>query len=214
MRGLLTKDLCLIMKQKTTLFIWFAMAVFFVVVNQDAFFGVSYSMLLMTILIIGTISYDDHDNGMGFLMTLPISRRDYAVEKYVLVLLGTFVAGVVATALGAAYILISQNGAALDELLIAAATMFCMSVLFSSLMIPVQLKFGAEKGRIFMLIFAGIIFLVAMMLGKAEGIMFLLMVTVSRISPVMILGASCVLMVLVVWVSMRVSVRIVKKEEY
>lgn len=31
-----------------------------------------------------TISYDDADRGMGFLMTLPSTRKNYAVEKYIL----------------------------------------------------------------------------------------------------------------------------------
>ena len=39
------------------------------------------------IVVLGTLSYDEFDRGYSFLFTLPVSKRGYVKEKYVLGLL-------------------------------------------------------------------------------------------------------------------------------
>lgn len=45
--------------------------------------------MLTIIVIVGTISYDEYDNGYRFLMTLPIDAKMYVLEKYIFFIAGT-----------------------------------------------------------------------------------------------------------------------------
>lgn len=38
---------------------------------------------------VGTLSYDETDNGLAFLMTLPVDRKTYVREKYLFILICT-----------------------------------------------------------------------------------------------------------------------------
>ena len=42
------------------------------------------STIVTAIFAITTISYDEFDNGLAFLMTLPVTRKQYVAEKYLL----------------------------------------------------------------------------------------------------------------------------------
>ena len=55
----------------------------FMAFAMDGSFIIGYTGMLMGILAIGTISYDSNENGMAFLMCLPISRKDYVKEKFI-----------------------------------------------------------------------------------------------------------------------------------
>lgn len=83
MKGLLIKDLKLIMTQKLLIFIVGGVSCYLLVTGK-AEFGMSYMAFILAILVINTINYDDHDNGMSFLLTFPISRKIYVIEKYLL----------------------------------------------------------------------------------------------------------------------------------
>lgn len=82
MKGLLIKDLYYVFQRKQTLLIFLIVSLILGFTNEGSFL-VGYMTLLGTIISLSTISYDNADNGMPFLMTLPISRKEYALSKYV-----------------------------------------------------------------------------------------------------------------------------------
>ena len=86
MKGLFIKDLAL-MKQRTKilifLVIWGIVISFFM---DDAAFSVGWVVMIAALTSISTISYDEYDNGMPQLMSLPASRAAYAIEKYLFVI--------------------------------------------------------------------------------------------------------------------------------
>lgn len=84
MKGLLIKDLKIILSNKSMFL------VILVIMGMVAFtdvaisaFVTSYISILFTTLVVTTISYDDYDRCISFLMTLPVSRKDYVRGKYV-----------------------------------------------------------------------------------------------------------------------------------
>lgn len=217
MKGLLIKDLCLLMKQKITLLLWLGMTVFFVVLNHDITFGASFGLFLSSILLVGTISYDDYENGMGFLMTLPISRKTYVMEKYVLVIAGILCVGLLVTGLGAAYVFASPNNVVFSEVLLTLGIMFLISILYTGFMIPIQLKFGAEKGRIFMALFAGVIVLLGSLLSSNTNLQLIYIIMIgsfSEMSLPVVIGIFAMLAVAVELISVKISLGIIEKEEY
>ena len=87
MRGLICKDLRLMMVQKNFLIMLAAVALVSLAAMDDPMFVIMYMTLIFTSFILSTMSYDEFDNGFPFLFTLPITRKLYVREKYVLALL-------------------------------------------------------------------------------------------------------------------------------
>ncbi len=81
MNGLMEKDLRILLQRKQVFLIFIVLAVF-LCMTQGSVFVVGYLPLISVMLAVGTISYDEFDNGYPFLMTLPITRKTDAAEKY------------------------------------------------------------------------------------------------------------------------------------
>ena len=81
MRGLICKDLRLMMVQKNFLIMLAAVALVSLAAMDDPMFVIMYMTLIFTSFILSTMSYDEFDNGFPFLFTLPITRKLYVREK-------------------------------------------------------------------------------------------------------------------------------------
>ncbi|MBR6155946.1 MAG: ABC-2 transporter permease, partial [Lachnospiraceae bacterium] len=165
MKGLLIKDIRLLGQQKKLLFLYAVMAIV-LGYSMDSTFLVSYFPMIGVFLVLSTISLDNFDNGMAFLMTLPISGKLYAVEKYVISLLVTAGTWIIAVALQFVMLMIKKEEFVAAEMLGQDLLFLPVLVFIIVLMIPMDLKFGTEKGR--MVLFA--VFGIAMILllgGKA-----------------------------------------------
>ena len=130
MRGLFEKDIRIIKNQKKMMLIFAGMGVLLLLSGVEISFILPYMASVMTSVAISTISYDSMDNGNSFLFTLPVRRKDYATEKYF------FVCGF----------------GAVSALIVAIA---CGILL----LVPLQIKFGAEKSKIVILATVGILVL-------------------------------------------------------
>ena len=82
MKAMLIKDWKLMKGQKQFIFILFIFLAVFGATSNNLGFLISYMTLMATIFSISTISYDEYNNGMVYLLALPISRRKYVEEKY------------------------------------------------------------------------------------------------------------------------------------
>lgn len=153
MKGLLIKDYQLLKENTTLLLVVILIGSIFVITqgSDSAYFLVSFVTLIVSMLVVTTISYDDFDHGNAFLMTLPITRSVYVREKYLLGIVmsagGWLLSSAVAT------IIAMQGSAAMNwtEWLLTLSMFLMIAVLLVSVMIPVQLKFGGDKGRIAMI---------------------------------------------------------------
>ena len=115
----------------------------------------------MIVLLIGTLSCDEADNGLPFLFTLPIDRKLYIREKYLFCVAGTVVSFVLAWALYLVSLLVhgvSNVSGVLSENAGMIPVFLAVFFITISIMIPVQIKCGAESARVMM---AGICFLFA-----------------------------------------------------
>ena len=82
MKGLLVKDYRFLLGQKSSFLIFVALGLFFVLTGEEISFGVSYAMIFAAILATSSITYDSMENGMAYLLTLPIQKKMYVIEKY------------------------------------------------------------------------------------------------------------------------------------
>ena len=75
MKAMLIKDWKLMKGQKQFGLILCVFLAVFVVINDNLGFLISYMTLMASIFSISTVSYDEYNNGMVYLLALPISRR-------------------------------------------------------------------------------------------------------------------------------------------
>ena len=159
MRGLFEKDIRIIKNQKKIMLIFAGMGVLLLLSGVEISFILPYMASVMTSVAISTISYDSMDNGNSFLFTLPVRRKDYATEKYFFVCgFGAVSALIVAIACG---ILLLVRKSEMTAGAFGVETMTCLLIvlLLADLLVPLQIKFGAEKSKIVILATVGILVL-------------------------------------------------------
>lgn len=146
MKGLLLKDLKTLGAQAKVLFLLLAFYLVFSVAQRN------YSMLSVMVSVFGAIlpitalAYDERGKWERYALTMPISRRDLVLSKYLLGLLllgGGFLLSVACQLLGGAGVL-SAVVSALQSLSIGA--------LMLSVTLLASFRFGVEKGRFVMML--------------------------------------------------------------
>lgn len=167
MKGLWIKDLKLMMVQKKSLFVILLVAVGILIFSEDETFPIGYISFLISISAVSTISYDEFDNGNAFLFTLPVSRKDYTLEKY----LFSIIVGILAVICAVFLITIvtmqkGTFGIRLEDILITAAINIPILFLFEAIILPFKLKYEAEKGRIAMIAAIGAIVVILIFLQR------------------------------------------------
>ena len=209
MKGLLIKDFKLIKMHRNYFAMIIAIAFVISLLTEDTTFMLGFISFITSMFTISTISYDEFDNGNAFLFTLPIDRKKYAAEKYVFgMLLGgcsLFLAIILAIILN-----LIEKSDTISNILISGGMLLPFILLLLSILIPFQLKFGSEKGRI--------VFLISFVLGKSIGMLGInIAEVINRIS---LLGAGglfiliFVISMIVVLFSMKVSISVMNKKEF
>ena len=217
MKGLLEKDLRLMLSRKQSILI-FIVASLFVAFTMDGSFVVSYLTMLFTVIAISTLSYDEYDNGFAFLMTLPFSRKTYVREKYIFTFLAEITAWVISVIFY--YVVNMIKGVKIDLLSEAPVLLMYLPLLFlmACMMLPIQFRFGAEKSRTAYFIVIGglavLLFIVFKLIGSGDGSIDIIETALSfLLSPVGIITVTAVFLILVA-VSYLLSVRIMEKKEF
>lgn len=147
MKGLILKDFYNLGKQYKVLLV---LIIFYVIVSLTSedtnFFGGVIS-ILMVMLTITTLSYDEKSKWDRYALTMPISRSDLVLSKYIL---GGILSGI-AFVINFVFQVLAGSGEPAEVLLVSAATAG-IGLLFLSLILPILFKFGVEKGRYIMLL--------------------------------------------------------------
>lgn len=217
MKGLLIKDFKLIKMHRNYFAMIIAIAFVISLLTEDVTFMLGFISFITSMFTISTISYDEFDNGNAFLFTLPIDRKKYAAEKYVFgMLLGgcsLFLAIILAIILN-----LIEKSDTISNILISGGMLLPFILLLLSILIPFQLKFGSEKGRIVISAVFSIVFLISFVLGKSIGMLGInIAEVINRIS---LLGAGglfiliFVISMIVVLFSMKVSISVMNKKEF
>ena len=213
MKGLLIKDgRILFERTRKTLLIILAIGLLMGLTNDSSFFVVWF-MLMGSILSMSTIAYDEYDNCYPFLMTLPISRKAYAAEKYVFGIL----CGLCFWVLSVAFTYLAQKvkGTPLSD---GERSVLLSSILFPLLIldisIPISLKYGSEKKRIILLIIWGALFALAAFFSKVKPEFLSFApenISLSKPAVIMLLASAVVLFTAG---SVLLSIRIMENKEF
>ena len=197
MKGLLVKDFHLLMQRKSFFFLLAVLTVFMSFTMEGTLFAVGWVTMLMGIVSFSTIAYDEYDNCLPFLMSLPATRRDYAAGKYLFSIISGFAGWIFA---------------AVVKLILVFLPLL---LILLSCCIPVELKWGAEKGRMYLLVIYGIFFalLAAGIRFLPEAPAFLAKMAAGLSFPI----AVCLIFILsflIFAVSLSLSIRIMQRKEF
>ncbi len=172
MRGLLEKDIRLLMHSKQTFVCFVALAVV-LGVEQKSTFMLGYLTFFISAILVSTLSYDEMDHGFAFLFTLPINRKIYVREKYVFCMGGAVIVWSLTMMLYVIILNVRHTPAVISEEVLKGLAFLPIVIFFLSLLIPMQLKFGVEKSRLVMIgvsVFVGVmIYYLAEKSGMLDG---------------------------------------------
>ena len=176
MKALLVKDLLTLKGQAKSLLL--VLAVWFIIsfINGSGLFFTSLSVIYGMLLPLTTLSIDEKSRVERYMMSMPVTRAELALSRYVLGLLGLLALGVLG--IGASLVI----GDSLEEALGASAACFCLAVLLLGVTLPLVYKFGTDKARVvciavYMVTFLAVSFIAARFgieLDDLSGAFFLL----------------------------------------
>ena len=150
MRGLLEKDIRLLMHSKQTFVCFIALAVVLGVAQKSTLM-LGYLTFFISAILVSTLSYDEMDHGFAFLFTLPINRKIYVREKYVFCMGGAVIVWSLTMMLYVIILNVRHTPAVISEEVLKGLSFLPIVIFFLSLLIPMQLKFGVEKSRLVMI---------------------------------------------------------------
>ncbi len=220
MKGLLVKDIRFVMGQKSFMVIVLVLALFFLLSGKEVSFAIVYCMMMAAIFSTSSISYDNFDNGMAFLLTLPIQKKNYVVSKYIFSLLVIAIMGA-----GICLLACGCNSFGLTNLVLSNMGESVMggiavSVLMISLMIPIYIIFGAEKARSVIFVIAGAVAAVAFVVDRLfltnerKGQIAELVAKLGKLSDVQAILLIVGVLVVVLLISMIITMKGLAKKEY
>lgn len=112
--------------------------------------------ILCSTMIVTTFSFDDNSKWMRYAMIMPVSKKELVVGKFVVLAIfcavGSLFGLVIGSIGGFAMRKITFDFAGIGELLFLALAAWVISLIFGSMSIPLVFKFGAEKGRVLLLV--------------------------------------------------------------
>lgn len=165
MKGLLIKDFKLLKGQKNFFMAITAISIIMIIVSPGTSFPIGFLGFVGALFSLSSISYDEFDNGNAFLFSLPITRKDYVLEKYIFGLISGIMFLLLGTVISLVVIGITKTGS-FNEIFLTAGSLFPTILLILSIMLPFILKFGGEKGRIAIIGVMGFIFVIGLLLIK------------------------------------------------
>lgn len=218
MKGLLIKDFKLLMGQKQFFLTVCGLAVLFSFVNGDPAFAMPYVAIMLCMFTISTISYDEYDNGGAFLFSLPITRKVYVTEKYLYGFLLCVISFLFTSIVSCLMMAVKKEWIAGGEFVSILVVSALFAVLMLGVMIPAQLKFGAEKSRMALLgivMLFYIIIYVVVFLAERTGIdVERIFAAFSGMEQVVIVVAMCGTSAVITLISYIISLRIMEKKEF
>ena len=218
MKGLLIKDLRLLFGQTRFFIVVSLFGICFMITNENPISGMSYITMLFSIFTLSTISYDEYDNGMAFLMTLPIDRKIYAKEKYVFAIGITLISAVISSIIAITIAKMMSISVSVKELLVTGIVVIALVSLILAISIPIEIKFGAEKGRIAMILVTGMLIGIGALIVKGSDFLGINLIEwigkILQLDKIILSIIGFILWCVIMSLSYCICVNILKKKQF
>ena len=215
MKSLILKDLYNIGHNvKSMLFILVVFAVALIPTSGVAGY-IFVCAILCSMMIVTTFSFDDNSKWTRYAMIMPVSKKDLVAGKFIVLaifcLAGSLFGLVVGSIGGLTIKSVSFDLIGIGELLLFALTAWVVSIIFGSMSIPLVFKFGAEKGRVLLLI--SFLFPAALCFGIYQ-LFVILDIELTEHFMFALLCCSPIIALIWCYVMYQISYRIFSKQEH
>ena len=220
MKGLIVKDIELTKNQgKMLLILAVVIGVFLEISGIGSDFATAYITIIFSRFASTTVYYDEYENGFPFLLSLPVSRRDYVNAKYAFSGILILTAWIIGTVFGLVFRGIRGEEVFAPDKLGATIGYLVVSVVFVAVMLPLRLKFEGDKGKLILPLViagAGIILYGGVKLADLSGIDAEkeALRILNGMGTAGILGMLAAIMVLAAGISWLCSRQIMMKKEF
>lgn len=166
MKGLLYKDGYLTWKYGKSILLFTLIWMVMMVWTDSLFWGI-FPFLFAVMNTRMTFSYDEQTKWNSFLVTMPVSRKQMAEEKYLLVFLNIAAIAVLEIMIGLAAALFSKEVWLTADTLLILGTGIGAAFLYSAIELPMIFRLGLERSRIWLF---GMTILVFALVGGGAAI--------------------------------------------
>ena len=222
-KGLIIKDLLNLSSYKTTLLIILIFCSIGMVGTDAVNAAPIFITVMIGMIVLSTFNYDEASHAEKYILSLPLTRKEIVMSKYVLAIVANILGSIVGILLtiiivNVINVIRPEDLIKLDfeNLSITAVSGIFGVALIQAIQIPSVYRFGAEKGRIQMFL---LLFLLVLMIA---GVGFLITkigfdINIEKINrfmnhfgiPILILVSA-----ILYYISYKISYKIFKKKEY
>jgi hypothetical protein len=169
-KGLLVKDFLNLQSTFKRLIPIIALwMVIFLPNGNSTFFGVL--IMMMTMMVVTTISYDDLAKWDSYALTMPVSRKEVVTGKYVVMMLLDGMGVIMALIIGLIGVVFLKNSS-WSEMMAVLVIIASIGLIAGSTMLPLIYHFGTEKARIIIILVAmvptGLVLLLSGMVSEQQ----------------------------------------------
>ena len=209
MTALILKDIATLKKTLLlTITICIALAVYGVYENAIFMIPLICAMipLILTAIAFG---YDTKSKFEQFAFSMPIKKSSYVFSK----LFFAFAFGLIGSV--CLFVLfVVKNEMSIDNIVFISLITLVASVLMSTIQLPFILKYGAEKGRLIMVITYFAIFALSTFLKEKSDLLANMVELFSKYSMVMIFIGILSVGLVIIGIAIKISISIMNKKEY
>lgn len=209
MTALILKDIATLKKTLLlTITICIALAVYGIYENAIFMIPLICAMipLILTAIAFG---YDTKSKFEQFAFSMPIKKSSFVLSK----LFFAFVFGLVGSV--CLFVLfVVKNEMSIDSIVFISLITLVASVLMSAIQLPFILKYGAEKGRLIMVITYFVIFALSTFLKEKSDLLANMVELFSKYSMVMIFIGIVLVGLVIIGIAIKISISIMDKKEY
>ena len=220
MKGLLLKDFFSLRSQGKLYLALLVFYVFFGISTKNISMTGAFMVLVSSMLPITCLSYDESCKWDRFALTMPVSRLQMVLGKYLLGLLLNLCTLVVVLPISILTAQISGNRLTGGDLPVSAIVLSTLAIcgvglFMMAILLPVMFRFGVEKGRYVMLTVFALCFMLPVLInGMGLQLSADLPEKVSAL-PVWLFPVIAVAALAAVWLlSITLSVCIYRKKEF
>lgn len=212
MKGLLLKDWYLL---KSYFKLYGLMLLIFTVLSlfsDNNIFFLIYPCLMVGIIPISLISYDERSKWTIYSSTMPYSKKDIVSEKYLIGIILNLII-ILFSSLTQSIKMISNSTFSLSNLFSIISILLFISLPSSSLALPFIFKLGSEKGRLIIAVSIAVLFSA---ISIISGIFIMDNGVFFESTPVNIKAFSSLIALLTVaiyFISWRISIKVYEKRE-
>lgn len=200
MKGLFKKDLLLLKSQIKYIVMIVVICLIMAYANSGFAYISSYLTFMGTGLVFNSFSYDMYHNEMAYLFALPISKKEYCLEKYIYAFTITFISWLIA------FLITSATHINLETVIVQLAMLFS-GFIYLSITIPVVIRYGREKATIIVLMLVLLLFLAVASGATSVGMLM------SNFSGFTLIGIYAFIVLIALILSYRSTISILNDKE-